>query len=311
MSRTRTIALAATLAAATVSCGDVTAPPLDPGVYDLIFESSASPLDNQSNLFVLLEGASAPSPLLGETAYASQPRVSFDGRWVAYIAPRPEDGLGAVWLARTDGSGARQVFTTSGELLSRPAPSPDGSRIAFQATDEVTGSSMIWIVNAGGSGARAITTEAHAAPFVHVAPAWSPDGTQLALAAGTPGNLGIATMSAEGGPLTMRTQPASGTDTEPFWSPDGTRLVFSYTTTPALSDIVVLTLAGGARRTIYAGNARNPAWSPGGALIAFSARAPAEAAELFTVPALGGPPARVTTNAVSDRHPNWVRRPAT
>jgi Tol biopolymer transport system component len=236
--------------------------------------------------------------------------VSFDGRWVAYIAPRPEDGEDAVWLARTDGTAARQVFTTSGELLSRPAPSPDGSRIAFQATDAATGSSMIWIVNANGSGARAITTEAHAAPFVHTMPAWSSDGATLALALGAPGNLGIATMSADGGPLTVRTQPASGSDAEPFWSPDGARLVYVHTTTPAQSDIMLLTLAGGARQSLHAGNAHDPAWSPGGGLIAFSERTAGEPAELFTIPASGGTPFRVTTNQVADRHPNWVRRPS-
>jgi Tol biopolymer transport system component len=312
MIRTRRIAFFLGILCTSSACSDVTAPPpLDTARYDLIFESTASPILNQSNLFVLPDGAATRVALLGETAYASQPRVSFDGRWVAYIAPRPEDGEGAVWLARTDGTGARQVFTTSGELLSGPAPSPDGSRIAFQATDEVTGSSKIWIVNANGSGAYAVTTEAHPTPFVHAAPAWSPDGTQLAMAAGAPGHLGVATMSAEGGPLTMRTQPPSGSDTEPFWSPDGTRLLFARTTSPAQSDIVLLTLTGGAQRTLYAGNAHHAAWSPGGSLIAFSARAGGEPAELFTISPDGGAASRITTNQVSDRHPNWVRRPTT
>jgi Tol biopolymer transport system component len=50
---------------------------------------------------------------------------------------------------------------------------------------------------------------------------------------GTPGNLRLATMSAEGGPLTPVTQLASGSDTEPHWSPDGTQLLFAHTTSPA------------------------------------------------------------------------------
>jgi Tol biopolymer transport system component len=310
MTRTRPIAVVLAIAFTAAACGEVTAPPpLDTARYDLIFESTPSAALTQSNLFVLRDGAATRTALLGETAYASQPRVSFDGRWIAYIAPRPEDGEGAVWLARTDGTGPRQVFTTSGELLSSPAPSPDGSRIAFQATDPATGGSRIWIVNANGSGAYAITTQVHATPFVHAAPAWSPDGTQLALAAGEPGHLGVATMSAEGGPLTMRTQPASGSDTEPFWSPDGTRLLFAHTTTPAQSDIVLLTLTGGAQRTLHAGNAHHATWSPGGGLIAFSARVGSEPAELFTISPDGGTASRITTNDVSDRHPNWVRRP--
>jgi len=308
MIRLRHLAAIASLATA---CRDVSAPdPASNAPYDLLYQSSASALDNQPGMFLLADGAPSRRVLLvGTPMYAAQPRVSADGRWVAYIGPRPEDGEGAVWLATTDGVSRRQVFTTSGELLSRPAPSPDGTRVAFQATDETTGSSTIWIVNADGSNAHAITTEAHAAPFVHTAPAWSPDGTQVALAAGPPGSLRLATMSAEGGPLTMRTEAASGSDTDPFWSPDGTQLVFTHTTTPALSDIEVLTLAGGARRTLYAGNAQHPAWSPRG-LVVFSARVGGEAAELYVVPAEGGLPFRVTTNDMSDRHPNWVLRRA-
>jgi Tol biopolymer transport system component len=294
-------------ALAAVSCADVTAPPASDSTYDLIFESMGSASENASRLFVLPDGANAPTPLFGDGSYASQPRVSADGRWIAYVAPRPEDGAGAVWLARTDGTGRRQVFATD-ETLSRPAPSPDGSRIAFQVTDPTTGSSRIWLANADGSGAYAITLEQHPAPYVHAAPAWSPDGTRLALAVGTPDNLRIATMSAEGGALTMVTQPASGSDTEPSWSPSGTHLVFTYTRTPALSDLVIVTLASGSERTLYTGNAHHPAWSPTGQVIAFSARIGGQAADLYAMPAAGGEAQRVTTTEVSDRYPNWVRR---
>lgn len=296
------------LALTAVACIDITAIPPDTTTYDLIFESKATPQETQSRLFVLPSDATSPTSLFNDLAYGTQPRVSADGRWVAYIAPRPEDGVGAVWLARTDGTDRRQVFTTSGESLLWPAPSPDGSRIAFQALDEVTGSSKIWIVNAGGSNAHAITLEAHAAPFVHTAPSWSPDGTQIALAMGTPGNLRLATMSAEGGALTMVTQPASGSDTEPHWSPGGTQLVFVNTTTPALSDIVIVTLATGGRRTLVSGNIHHPAWSPTGGIIAFSARLAGEPAELFAISVAGGTAERITANDVPDTHPNWVRR---
>lgn len=298
--------LAAALAAA--ACSDTTAPPADTATYDLLFESMASTAENQSQLFRLRAGETTPTPVLGGTIFAGQPRVSADGRWVAYMAPRPGDVDNSVWLARTDGTEQRAVFTTSGETLLWPVPSPDGSRIAFQAVDRVTGSSMIWIVSANGMSAWAITTEAHAAPFVHAAPSWSPDGTRIALAMGTPGNLRLATMSAAGGPLTTVTQPVSGSDTEPHWSPDGTQLVFVHTTSPALSDVMIVTLATGAQRTLYTGNAHHPAWSPTREMIAFSARVAGAAADLFTIPAAGGIAQRITTNDVSDRYPNWVKR---
>ena len=302
---TKSLLLATTVAA--TACSDLTSPPRDDTSYDLLFESMASPQENQSHIYVLRAGAAAAVPLFNDQSYGTQPRVSLDGRWVAYIAPRPEDGAGAIWLANVDGTQRRQVFTSSGESLLWPAPSPDGSRIAFQAYDEVTGSSKIWIVNANGSGAFAITTEPHAAPFVHTAPAWSPDGTRIALAMGAPGSLRLAIMSATGGALTVLTQPAAGSDTEPHWAPTGTHLVFARTTSPAASDLMVVNVANGATGVIYAGNAHHPAWSPNGQLILFSARPPGEPDELFAISTIDGSTQRVTSNAVADRHPNWAR----
>jgi TolB protein len=300
------LVLAAALASA--ACTDTTAPRADGATYDLIFESMETPFENQSQLFLLPYGSTTAAPLFPAGTYGAQPRVSADGRWVAYISPSGGNGDEAIWLARTDGTERRQVFISPGTLILRPAPSPDGSRIAFQAYDEQLESSRIWIVSANGTNAHAVTTEAHDGIFVHTTPVWSADGTRLALAIGTPGALRIATMSAEGGPLTVVTQPADGSDTEPYWSPDGTQLVFVHTTTPAQNDLVVLTLAGGNRRTLYTGNGRHPAWSPTGEVIAFSARLGQEPNELFVIPAAGGTAQRVTTNEVPDRHPNWVRR---
>src|SRR3954465_12887157 len=91
-----------------ISCRDAAAPDFTTA-YDLLYESTATPQLNQPSLFMLPSGGASRLSLTGDTKSAAQPRVSFDGRWVAYIAPRPEDGEGAVWLARTDGTAARQV----------------------------------------------------------------------------------------------------------------------------------------------------------------------------------------------------------
>ena len=302
MSALLVVALAAT------ACRDATAPQVEGPAYDLIFESTASPLENQSQLFHLANGATTPVPLLGAGQYAAQPKVSADGRWVAFMAPEPSSLDDAIWLARTDGTASRRIFLSPGSALLRPAPSPDGSRIAFQMYGESMSDSRIWIVNADGTNAHAITTAAHDAPYVYVAPAWSPDGSRLAIAVGTPGNLGLAIVSADGGAVTRLTQPASGSDTEPSWSPDGRQLVFVHSATPAQADVITLDLATGERRTLYTGNGRHPAWSPAGNLIAFSARLNGEPNELFVISPSGGTAQRITTNDVADRHPNWVPR---
>jgi TolB protein len=307
---TRPFKLALLLAAALMSaaCADSTAPQPDDDRYDLIFESMAAPTATQSQLFLLTAGAPSPAPLFTSVIFAAQPRVSADGRWVTFLSPSPTTGDDVLWIARTDGSERHEVFTSPGTVIARPAPSPDGSRIAFQMYDEALTTSRIWLVNANGTNAHAITTAAHDGSYVYTSPSWSPDGGKLALAAGTPGNLRVGTMSAEGGPVTTVTQPASGSDLEPAWSPDGSQLVLVHTTSPAKNDLVIVTLATGQRRTLYTGNARQPAWSPAGQLIAFSARLDVEAHELYVMPADGGVAQRITTNEVADRYPSWVRR---
>jgi Tol biopolymer transport system component len=212
-----------------------------------------------------------------------------------------------VWTARTDGSERHLVVGSAGFVTARPAPSPDGSRIAFQIYTRDLDVSRIYVVNADGTSAH-VVTPIEDGSYINTSAAWSPDGSKLAFAAGTPGNLRIATMPAEGGPVTFVTQAASGSDTEPVWSPDGKQLAFVHTTSPAQNDLVIVTLATGERRTLYTGNARHPSWSPTGQLIAFSARLGLEPNELFVMPAQGGIAQRITTNEVTDRHPNWVRR---
>jgi Tol biopolymer transport system component len=308
MARPLSISLLLAVALGATACSDSTAPQPDDVRYDLIFESMAAPTANQSQLYLLASGATSPIPLFNGPPYAAQPRVSADGRWVAFLSPSPVNGDEVLWIARTDGSEHHEVFTSPGSVISRPAPSPDGSRIAFQMYSDDLTSSRIWVVNANGTNAHALTTAVHDGGYIYTTPSWSPDGSTLALAAGTPGNLRVGTMSADGGEVTTVTQPGSGSDTEPTWSPDGSRLAIVHTTSPAQNDLVIVTIATGQRRTLYTGNGRHPAWSPTGQLIAFSARLGVEPNELFIAPAEGGVVQRITTNDVPDRHPNWVRR---
>src|SRR5882762_7660078 len=112
MPRLRSISLLFAASLAATACIDATAPSVDVASYDLLFESMASPQENQAQLFRLREGETIQIPVLGGNNFAAQPRVSADGRWVAYMAPRPGGAENAVWLARTDGTGQRLLFTT-------------------------------------------------------------------------------------------------------------------------------------------------------------------------------------------------------
>src|SRR5215211_5052867 len=99
----------------------------------------------------LLLSCAAPTPaqfapkqrgITAEDYYAfeflSDPRLSPDGRWVAYVVTavdqRQNRRLSQIWLAATDGSRPPRQFTTSPQSSNSPRWSPDGRTLAFLST---------------------------------------------------------------------------------------------------------------------------------------------------------------------------------
>jgi hypothetical protein len=105
-------------------------------------------------------------------------------------------------------------------------------------------------------------------------PAWSPDGTRMALAGRTcPGTFcdpsDIYVISADGTGLTQLTHGA-GNDVSPAWSPDGERIAFIRTADSFSGFALYVMNADGSDETHLADGAASPAWSPDGTEIAFS-----------------------------------------
>ena len=94
----------------------------------------------------------------------SDPQVSPDGRWVAYVQVSVDleanKKPGHIWLAPSAGGDPRQLTRGAGSD-SRPRWSPDGQSIAFISTRG--GNSQIWVIPVNGGEARqrtSISTEA-------------------------------------------------------------------------------------------------------------------------------------------------------
>ncbi|HWD80309.1 MAG TPA: serine hydrolase [Kribbella sp.] len=104
---------------------------------------------------------------------------------------------------------------------SQPALSPDGTRIAYVVRtldgDADRNVDQLWLASTDGGTARRIT----AGPK-DVAPAWSPDGTQLAFVRDGQ----VAVLAVDGGEPETLTDLSAGAGA-PVWSPDGRRLAFS------------------------------------------------------------------------------------
>jgi WD40 repeat protein len=95
---------------------------------------------------------------------------SRDGRWIVYLRGRGNE----LWVARVDGSNARQIPAPGMIDMQLPRWSPDGTQIAFMGK-RVNAPYRIFIVRFDGQNLR----EASRGTDNQGAPTWSPDGRFL------------------------------------------------------------------------------------------------------------------------------------
>jgi Tol biopolymer transport system component len=126
-------------------------------------------------------GAGPGTDVLGVVGDGQAPALSEDGARIAYY-----DDNYQIWTVNVDGSGRTQL--TSGHFDLYPAWSPDGTKIAFRRSTMIEGSSHndIWTMNSDGS-AQIPLTDALGTDGAYDRPAWSPDGTRIAMEAAVGG----------------------------------------------------------------------------------------------------------------------------
>ena len=133
------------------------------------------------------------------------------------------------------------------------------------------------------------------------APAWSPDGTQLAVIQNWRGVAGIRLDQPDGASLRLLTTNPS--DFSPAWSPDGTRIAFTED-----GALETLTIDGGSLVKLAADALvkASPSWSPDGSHIAFQAFDPSSNTfDIWTVDLASALETRVTTSPAIDSAPAW------
>ena len=122
------------------------------------------------NIWALTKGDTVFRKLIASTRSDEDPRISPDGRRIAFTSNRT--GVYEVWVCERDGSNPRAV-TSQRTFAGSPAWSPDGRTLAYDTS--VGGPTSVWLVNADGGPPRNLMNP----PSPGFIPNWSADGGSI------------------------------------------------------------------------------------------------------------------------------------
>lgn len=242
----------------------------------------------------------------------SQPQLSPDGQWVAYVVTttdrvedeRPSD----IWLSSWDGRTTLRLTKTPLESEHTPRWSPDGRQLAFlssRAGAPDKDADQLWLLDLAGGEAERVTDLREGIK----AYAWSPDGRRLVF------------VVSDGDSVEAGAQDSTWRKTQPpividrfYFKEDNRGYLGRKRQHLYLFDLAARTLEA---LTPGPYNEALPSWSPDGQYLAFvSKRAGVDPDrhdnyDVWVIQAAGGAvPRRLTDFDGPDSHPDWEAAPA-
>jgi len=165
---------------------------------------------------VSAEGGEMADVIIGTSIEDGSPGWSRDGAKIAFASNKEVDRKWRIYVGWLTGTG-EPVELRLGES---PDWSPEGDQIVYRGCDERGGNCGLYIMDENGANPTRLTTDDS-----DNAPAWSPDGSQVAFMSVRDGNWEIYVVDlANPKPRRLTTNPAN--DGLPAWSPDGQRIAF-------------------------------------------------------------------------------------
>jgi Tol biopolymer transport system component len=245
-------------------------------------------------------------PALGGDAIASVGAAaggvwSADGQQLAFLR-RTTAGGTALTVAGADGSSARVVLESDSSypFLREPAWAPDGRDVAIvRGTGGIAGE--IWLVPAAGGAPRRPFSDP---PEVFSdSPVFTADGLMLIHSSNRGGATNLWSYPTSGGaPVRLTTGP--GPDTGPSVAADGT---IAFINSRWRNTVEIHGLGGDPPRTLttHSPFLWAPVFSPDSKEVAFSRSEVDGSWHIWTVPAGGGVPRRLTSSGAGEVYPRY------
>lgn len=238
--------------------------------------------------------------------FISDPRISPDGRLVAYVVTTVDQKLNrrrsSIWMVATDGGTPPRAFTTGPQNATSPRWSTDGQSLAFissrASVDGPPGDPkpQVWVLSMNGGEARRITNLKNGVNSFQL----SPDGGRLACLSRT-------------GPSDERPENKDRSDVRHY-----SHISYKFNDTGWFDDrrshIWVVDSMTGAAKQITSGqdwNDADPQWSPDGTSIAFTSNRTGKEyeedrnSEVWVISREGGPLTRISDHNEADNSPRW------